>query len=188
MWRKTRRPGEVCYGVDGNRNFNFHWGGNGTSTNECSEIFIGPSPFSEPEVASFAVVTSQTNNIVLYLSIHSFGNWLLFPWGWTGQPVYNNDELQKLGDAVSDAIYAVNGTRYISGSSVNLLYYAAGNSQDWVAFMGAPLSYTVELPAGPGGGLNGFVVAPERIIPISEEFWPGVVTYANYVIERWQTK
>ena len=27
LWRKNRRPGSVCDGVDLNRNYNDHWGG-----------------------------------------------------------------------------------------------------------------------------------------------------------------
>lgn len=186
MWRKTRRPGILCFGVDGNRNFDFQWGGTGASWFPCAENFRGPSAFSEPEVAAFRDVALAANNVVLYLSMHSFGNWLLFPWGWTTQPIENHDELQRVGEAAADAIAAVNGTRYTVGSAAQLLYYGSGNSQDWISSIGIPLSFTVELPAGPGGGLNGFVVPPERIIPISEEFWPGVVSYANSALQRWR--
>ena len=27
LWRKNRRPGTICDGVDLNRNYNDHWGG-----------------------------------------------------------------------------------------------------------------------------------------------------------------
>lgn len=51
LWRKNRRNPELgeCSGTDLNRNFDFHWGGQGTSTDPCEEIYTGTSAFSEPE-------------------------------------------------------------------------------------------------------------------------------------------
>merc|ERR1719328_182868 len=42
LWRKTRTPQSGgCYGVDPNRNWGFHWGETGVSSNPCTEIFPG---------------------------------------------------------------------------------------------------------------------------------------------------
>ena len=65
MWRKNRRPapaghpGTACIGVDLNRNYDFLWNYPqyfsprapiANSTNPCDyQVYIGPSPFSEPE-------------------------------------------------------------------------------------------------------------------------------------------
>lgn len=51
LWRKNRRNPELgdCSGTDLNRNFDYKWGGGGTSNNPCSEIYKGTSAFSEPE-------------------------------------------------------------------------------------------------------------------------------------------
>ncbi|KAA0189471.1 hypothetical protein HAZT_HAZT010743 [Hyalella azteca] len=50
MWRKNRsKANRYCYGVDLNRNFGYKHGGSGSSSNPCSEIYRGPSAFSEPE-------------------------------------------------------------------------------------------------------------------------------------------
>ena len=43
MWRKNRnlqggRRSNDCFGIDLNRNFDFHWGETGSSTNPCSEV------------------------------------------------------------------------------------------------------------------------------------------------------
>lgn len=148
---------------------------------------MGPYVFSEPEALALAVVAEQTANLEGYLTMHSYGNWLLFSWGFTEEPVENAAELQQLGNAMSNAIYAVNGTRYTAGPTAELLYYASGTSQDWFTVIGVPLSYTVELPAGVGTG-NGFIIQPERILPVSQEFWPGLVTYANHLVQRYRLK
>lgn len=135
---------------------------------------------SEPEVVAFTNVVYKINNLVLHLSMHSYGSMILFPWGWTTELVSRSDELQQLGDAASKAIAAVNGTVYITGPSSQLLYYAAGNSVDWITYTRGTLSYTVELPAGPGDGvLDGFIVPPEKILPICQEFWPGLLSFAH---------
>merc|ERR1712241_1631412 len=49
LWRKTRSPQGICYGVDPNRNFAYHWGELGVSTNPCSDTFCGDRAFSEVE-------------------------------------------------------------------------------------------------------------------------------------------
>lgn len=50
MWRKNRSRGpNGCIGADINRNFNFQFGGKGTSNDPCSEIYRGRGPVSEAE-------------------------------------------------------------------------------------------------------------------------------------------
>ena len=43
MWRKNRHhyTGNTCTGVDLNRNFDDHWGGEGTSDLPCSDTYCG---------------------------------------------------------------------------------------------------------------------------------------------------
>ena len=51
MWRKNRAKTTRanCIGVDLNRNYDYKWGGKGTSKSDCSEIYRGTKGFSEPE-------------------------------------------------------------------------------------------------------------------------------------------
>jgi len=49
LWRKNRRKGSTCAGIDLNRNFGYRWGGKGTSKNMCHDTYAGKKPFSEPE-------------------------------------------------------------------------------------------------------------------------------------------
>ncbi|GJQ71036.1 hypothetical protein Trydic_g946 [Trypoxylus dichotomus] len=184
MWRKTRSIGVTCNGADGNRNFDFQWGGPGTSTSECSEIFIGRSPFSESETRTLADVALAEENIDIYLAIHSYGNWILYPWGYTFDQAENADELHEVGLAAAAAIEAVAGTQYTVGNSALLLYFAAGASDDWFkAIANAPLSYTVELP---GGGSQGFDLPANRIQPVVTETWPGIVAFYEYVVRSYR--
>lgn len=53
LWRKNRSKGNYfCPGTDLNRNWGYMWGGQGTSGDNCREIYRGTGPFSEPETRS----------------------------------------------------------------------------------------------------------------------------------------
>ena len=56
-WRKNRRVNagsNNCFGVDLNRNWDFEWDAPGHSKDPCSDLYRGPSPFSEPEPQAIA--------------------------------------------------------------------------------------------------------------------------------------
>ena len=53
FWRKNRRNnGDGTFGVDLNRNWDINFGGNGADPFTSSDIYHGPSAFSEPETAA----------------------------------------------------------------------------------------------------------------------------------------
>lgn len=84
LWRKTRSKlsSETCPGVDGNRNYNHQWGTFPDYENPCSVYFQGHIPFSEPETRIVReVILSQSDRAKLYISLHSPGPLLLYPWG-----------------------------------------------------------------------------------------------------------
>lgn len=91
MWRKTRSPVSlVCWGVDGNRNFGYNWlipdhtGDEGASRAPCSDTYAGPTPFSEPEsIAVNNYLEQHHSEFDIYLSFHSYGHQILFPFGHT---------------------------------------------------------------------------------------------------------
>lgn len=184
LWRKTRAPGSVCVGVDGNRNFDFHWMETGASDEECSEIYAGSVAFSEPEtVALSEFVLTNADSIKLYLTFHSYGNYLLYPWGYTSALPDDWETLDDLAQDVAAAIYAVDGTSYTIGSSTNVLYAAAGGSDDWVKGVGGVnLSYTIELP---GGGSFGFDLPANRIASTVYETFEGIKVYHSYIEQRY---
>lgn len=186
LWRKTRSPGVSCYGVDGNRNFDYYWGTTGVSSDECSDIYMGPSPNSEIETQNFvAFVGKYASRIKLYLSYHSYGNYFLYPWGYTYSAAPNGDEMQALGDAAADAIEAYSGRRYTVGVSSTTLYATAGDSTDYVyGIFNVTLSYTVELP---GEGV-GFIWPPERIFPVAQESWDSIEVFGEYVARLYGKK
>lgn len=58
----------------------------GTSTNPCSDIYAGVQAFSEPEAQAIANFTTRINDdmgLAAYLSLHSYGQYWLYSWGYT---------------------------------------------------------------------------------------------------------
>lgn len=100
LWRKTRsKNGGECRGVDLNRNFDISWNGRGSSANTCSDIYRGPTPFSEPEskaVANF--LKNVKDRLASYLTFHSYGQLLVYPWAYKRGYADDAGDLQEAGD------------------------------------------------------------------------------------------
>ncbi|XP_073843960.1 carboxypeptidase B1 [Musca autumnalis] len=187
MWRKTRKPlfhnGGICYGTDPNRNFDFHWMEGGASSDPCSNTFAGPKPFSEPEAMVVRdLIHSYKEKGQMYLTLHSYGSLILYPWGWSSDLPDTWPDLHEVADAGAEAIKAATGTSYTIGSSTNVLYVAAGASDDYAFNAGFPISFTMELPAG---GSNGFDPPVESIDSTVKETWVGIRAMALKVIEKY---
>lgn len=90
----------------------------------------------------------------MYLSTHSYGNYLLWPFGFDfGIYIKNWKEHTEVGQRWVDAVEKATGTFYELGNSADILYTANGASDDHaVAFANANLAFTLELT---GGGPNG---------------------------------
>lgn len=126
MWRKNRRNnGGGTYGVDNNRNYSYHWGETGTSTNPSVDTYCGPSAFSEPENQAIKWLV-ESRNFIVALNAHTYGNLLLFPYGWqTNTYTPDHDDFLQ----ITDVMVAENGyTNQISSA----LYAASGDSDDWM--------------------------------------------------------
>ena len=98
--------------------------GTNASGNPCSDIYRGRRPFSEPELKALRdYILPQKDNFILYLAFHSYGQYILYPWGYDKVDAKNVKELHKLGE------YGANAARfkYSVGNSAKLLYPAAGN-------------------------------------------------------------
>ncbi|KAH8302214.1 hypothetical protein KR044_004075 [Drosophila immigrans] len=184
FWRKTRQPiSDRCIGTDGNRNFDFHWNETETILDPCSITYPGPKAFSEPETMTIVVrdlMHSLADRGIMYLTLHSFGNYLLYPWGWTGDLPDTVDQLHAVASAGGDAIEAATGTVHEVGSSTNVLYIAAGASDDYTFYAGFNISITMELS---GGGTTGFDPPAISIEEFVVETWIGVRAMAEKVIE-----
>lgn len=63
----------------------------GSSSFPCAETYAGPRAFSEPETKSFAAFLERfASQTKIILSFHSFGQYLMWPYGHTTSPTHNN--------------------------------------------------------------------------------------------------
>ncbi|KAL3859593.1 hypothetical protein ACJMK2_009807 [Sinanodonta woodiana] len=188
LWRKNRRinkdnGAENCIGVDLNRNFDYQWDPkNGGSNNPCSILYSGTHPNSEPETVALANFTHSLKGVdnggpvLAYLTFHSYGQYWLYPWGYTTDYPVDQPELHHLGEITANAIWSVHGSRFTVGSSTNVLYAAAGGSDDYAkGSAGVKYSYTPELR---DTGKYGFVLPENEILPACQETWAGVKAFA----------
>lgn len=92
MWRKTRVPYGLCFGADPNRNWGYRWNTGGASSIPCSDIYAGPRPYSEPStlaMANFVSRIADTEDLFAYISLHSFSQMILLPYGYTAAHLDN---------------------------------------------------------------------------------------------------
>lgn len=159
LWRKNTDTDDGCtsvstLGTDLNRNCSFKWGSNnGSSGSPCDPTYRGPASFSEPESLAirdyvrshFAdqrgpadTDAAPTNTTGLVVSLHSYAQLVLYPWGWTNTPPPNDTALKTLGGKFSYFNrYTVQSTIY--------LYAVSGELNDWVyGELGVPC-YTIEM-------------------------------------------
>ncbi|CAG7717983.1 unnamed protein product [Allacma fusca] len=187
LWRKTRSSPKkgiwdglfgCCKGVDPNRNWAYKWGGKGTSQNQCSQVYAGPSPASEPEVAHIQnYILARKDSIKLFLTFHSYSQLLLLPWGYDTPRVPDHDDLLQVGNRALAKLRAVYGTEYKAGDTAEILYPAAGGSHDWAkGVAGIKYSYCYELR---DKGRYGFVLPADQIIPSCKETFQGVKSMAE---------
>ncbi len=163
LWRKNRRdnPNTACDGVDLNRNLDLLWGvtEGQTSCSPCSDVFCGPSAFSEPETRNVKYLL-DSHRIDCFADVHSFSELILYPWGHA--PTQTVDPTQRftvlpsgtcasiadqgyeeymtpqdllrfetVGQRIVDAISAVRGRVYTSQTGTGL-YPTTGTHSDYV--------------------------------------------------------
>jgi len=182
LWRKNRRQnvGTQYYGVDLNRNWNDHWGGQGSSRQPSSDTYCGTGPFSEPETKAVSDFILKTGPFDAFIDFHSYSQLVLRPYGWTTALPPNEAISKAVADEIRDQIFAVHGVPYSSTPSWDL-YYTTGTSTDWTyAAASIPLSYCIELR---DTGTYGFVLPPAQIIPTGEENFNAVKFLGQYVSE-----
>jgi len=189
LWRKNRQPnsGSTCAGTDLNRNYNSHWGQGGSSTNPCSETYMGPTVSSAPEVRNTAnYFKSQTTGIIGAIDFHSYGQLILRPWGYTSANSPDETFLKSVGDGMRAVILSNGGAVYTSQKSIQL-YVTTGTASDWFYDTDATNSnkgyraagFTIELR---DTGSYGFVLPPQFIIPNGQEIVHAVEYFSNRII------
>jgi carboxypeptidase T len=160
-WRKNTNDSHGCstsYGVDLNRNSTFGWDICGNQYNcssgyPCVQTYRGPSAGSESEtqaVEAYArsIFPDQREDALdaaapltttgVFITLHSYSNLVLWPWGHTYDPAPNAVGLAALGRKM--ASYNGYTPKQASG-----LYPTDGTTDDWTYGALGIASYTFEI-------------------------------------------
>jgi carboxypeptidase T len=110
FWRKNRRQNvDGSFGVDLNRNFNV---GFKAGKNPSSNIYSGPSPFSEPETASIKKFVDNHPNITVALDYHSQGNVFFPAHNFKHEDTIDTTDMNTLCANMAHEIKRVSGREY----------------------------------------------------------------------------
>lgn len=175
LWRKNRRDFGNCTGVDLNRNWDFHWDGTHGMIYCQSDEFSGPEPMSEPETQNLdKFVRSLDGQLKLYLSLHTYSQLLLYPWGYTTDPVPEINDYKQIGNKTVEAIAKRYKTKYVA-QSIAELYVCGGSTVDYTkGNLSIPLNFGFELRPS-GDSEVGFLIDPLHIIPTGKETLDGIM-------------
>jgi carboxypeptidase T len=196
-WRKNRRPLGVdqngkptsAIGVDLNRNY---WDGksehayvyrppgdtpgntsddySATSDNPRDDTYRGPFGASEPEVKAVLDLQLSRPNIKAVLDYHSYGDTILYPYGYTRDASPNKALYQEIGQKMQAA-----SSGFSLQQSVGL-YPAAGTSDDTHDLNGI-LNFTIEMG-------RSFQPNPKQIPVITERVAQATYAMIDEVVVR----
>lgn len=173
--KNANNTGASCstpsYGVDLNRNSTFKWGGAGTS--RCGETYQGTAAGSEPETRALETWFKQlfpdqrgpgdndpapvtTKGVMI--TVHSYGNLIMPPWGWTWNANPNAAGLRALGQKMA----AFNGYTVVAEGDTT------GTTDDFTYGNLGIASYTFEIGSG-SGSCGGFF---PQYSCVDSLFWP----------------
>jgi len=166
-WRKNANPtygtcGGTTFGIDLNRNSSYAWGG--ASSDLCALTYQGPTAASETETQAvesyirelfpdqrLGNAAAPPDTTGLFISLHSYSNLVLWPWGYTTATTPNATELAQLGRKL--ATY-----NDYTAQQASALYPASGTTDDFAYGELGIAAYTFEI----GGFYDGFYAPCSR--------------------------
>lgn len=140
-------------------------------------MYIGEKAFSEAETRNVReVMVKYRDRIKLYLTLHSYGQLILYPWGWSDNvKTANIDKLHTLGVRAERAMVQA-GAKPFEVKPAAAFYVTTGSSLDYAYYIGIPYSYAVELTDGYQFEF------PESKLPYAvPPFYKGLQTFAQQV-------
>jgi carboxypeptidase T len=136
----------TSHGVDLNRNYGYRWFflflfpkiySSSTSFFDVSEVYHGPYPFSENETQAIKHFV-DTHNITLSITYHTYGQLVLYPWGYTLLPPKDKSVFVSIGENITRF------DNYTLAQAI-MLYPTLGDACDWMYGTHGVLAFTIEL-------------------------------------------
>lgn len=142
FWRKNRRQNaDGTFGVDLNRNFSVGFTPN---KNTSSNVYSGPSPFSEPETLSLKNYMEDHANITIALDYHSQGNVIFPAHNFIHEDALDATDLNALSANMAEEIRRVSGREYGVHMGKPPTHLISGSGREFYYSKGA-LSLVVEV-------------------------------------------
>jgi len=197
MWRKNRARDDSflniitnCRGVDLNRNFGYKWGDVGILASPqhgtplpCLETYMGKTAFSELETQAVRnFLLSHPGKFLAYLSFHSFGSKILYPWSSNAEKVPDWRELHDTANVMAEAIFHQSGGKdfYKIGQAPEIQYRATGGSDDWAKASGIKYVFLIELP----GKGHAFLLPATWIKHVAKTSLAGLRAFAKHAEKK----
>ena len=180
MWRKNRRiNSNTSFGVDINRNYGKGWGYNnsGSSNNINSDVYRGPSAFSEPEIQAMRDFCND-HQFKFAMNYHTYSNLLVYPWGYLSKNC--NDSLSFR--EISKNLSKFNKFKY--GTDLETVGYSTnGSSDDWMYGDSTTKPMIFSFTPEVGTIEDGFWPTINRIIPLCNESIYMNLTICKYLLK-----
>lgn len=165
MWRISRKPCTGGTGADLNRNYGpyefWNWAGGGSSTVCGSETFRGNLPFDQVETQN-AMNFVNSRNFKGALSYHTFGNYFIRPYGYSGALTPDENIFQNFS---ADMILQ---NQYTVGRSLQTVGYTVrGTTDDWY-YSDSGHAKIIAMTPEVGTSTDGFWPPQSRILPLAQ--------------------
>jgi len=159
-------------------------GHEGVSHVPCGQTYCGPNGGSEPETQAVQQELDHLAPVLLAMvTIHSYGNMWMFPWGntidyagVTCERATDHADMMSVSVLTANAIESTYGTRWDRGTSCEVIYETTGGTDDYAkGVSGIKYAFCPELRG------NNFILPASNITPSFNEFWRGIIAMVDAI-------